>query len=589
MPPRWYYPDTMKNKIITLLLALFVLVPQFAGAQPSAADDYDSGKGCYKELLREREKASEEGWRKCISFFEGYYANQPESAKALAALFSSAKLRQEHFELRGDRSDMEGAIKGFNELIRNYPESSLADDALYGIGCMRQDALGQTDRAMKAYSHVLEKYPNGDMAVHARARLEKIQPAKVDPGLDEPPIDFAKAAPRGAGDIEEGDVPAVVESAPFPEKSGGVADPFNRAILQRVVVKDEAGATRVDMVIDKDVEHSVEFTEMGPRTGSPPELEVVLLHTKPADDLARERLLESDYVDSYKVKRLILSSGIKLSFKLRPDAGYSVKRTPSGVSVRFGPQNVATAVPASQADRTKASAALKLAGFRIVIDPGHGGEEEGAIGPNGVMEKDITLEIARRLASELRSKLGAKVYLTRTADKTLTLEQRSAFAVRKKADLFISIHANASRDRGASGVETYFLNNASDDAAEKLAKRENRNAGKDLSEVEHIISTMLQNYDAAESMDLAQEVQGRLAKKLGRSHGSVRDRGVRSALFYVLVGAKCPAILVETAFISNPEEEKLLTDERYQRNVARAITDGVKKYLKLREKALVSL
>ncbi len=230
-----------------------------------------------------------------------------------------------------------------------------------------------------------------------------------------------------------------------------------------------------------------------------------------------------------------------------------------------------------------------MAGLSIVIDPGHGGEEEGAVGPDGTMEKDVTLAIGKRLAAELRRKLGINVYLTRDSDKTMTLDERTAFAVAKKADLFISIHANASRDKGITGVETYYLNNASDEAAERLAAQENKNSGRKLTEVEHIISTMLQNHDAAESMDLASQVQSKLTKKLKRAHGEIKDRGVRSALFYVLVGAKCPAILVETAFISNPKEEQRLTSEKYQGNVADAISDGVKGYLKLRESALVSL
>jgi len=592
------------KKIITATISVILLtVSQWAVAQTSPADEYDSGKGCYSALLREGGKAPAEEWRNCIGFFDGYYESNPQSSKAAAALFSAGKLKQEHYRLRRDRSDLEGAVKSFNQLVKNFPKSSLADDALYRIGCMRQDSFNQPERARKAFSHVLENYPSGDMAVNAKARLAKLEKAGTGTeavaaaGVEAPQADEPEQAPvpavsdttdePGAKDsIEEKDLSAAETQDVEIVRSGEVADAFNRATLLDVVTKEAGGVTTVDLVVDKDVEHSVEFTELGLRTGSPPELEVVLLHTKAADDLKRERLLESSCLDSYEVKGLILSSGIKVSFKLRPETAYSVKRSDRGVRVTLSSRGVASASPQPS---EKGRDDSELSGFTIVIDPGHGGDEDGAIGPDGTKEKDVTLAMSKRLASELRSKLGARVYLTRTRDATMTLDERTEIAVRKKADLFISIHANASRDRSISGIETYFLNNASDEAAARLAAQENGNAGRKLTEVEHIISTMLQNYDAAESMDLAREVHGRLAKSVKRSHSQVKDRGVRSALFYVLVGAKCPAILVETAFISNPKEEKLLKDKKYQRNVADAIAEGVKGYLKVRDKALVSL
>jgi len=227
--------------------------------------------------------------------------------------------------------------------------------------------------------------------------------------------------------------------------------------------------------------------------------------------------------------------------------------------------------------------------LRIVIDPGHGGKDPGAIGPKGTKEKDIALIISRKLAKELRKKTGAKVYLTRSRDRYLTLEDRDAYAVSKKADLFISIHANASRKRAMTGIETYSLNNASDKAAARLAMRENRASRKTLSDVEHILSTMLQNYDTLESKYVADQVQTSLMKRMSRRYPGVRNRKVRSALFYVLVGAKCPAILVETSFISNPREERRLLNRHYQDHLAIAIAEGVRGYVSNRAKGVSAL
>lgn len=219
-----------------------------------------------------------------------------------------------------------------------------------------------------------------------------------------------------------------------------------------------------------------------------------------------------------------------------------------------------------------------------MIDPGHGGDEAGAMGPRGTKEGDVVLAISKQLAAILEKDKDMGVFLTRKRDKALTLEDRNEFAVSKGADLFISIHANAATNRKMSGIETYFLNNASDKAAEKLARRENMASKKKVSDVEHILSTMLQNYDAAESKDLAMRIQRSLMRRMGKKYPNIKNRSVRSALFYVLVGAKCPAVLVETSFISNPTEEKRLTNKKYQEEIAASIADGIRAYLKDSEK-----
>jgi N-acetylmuramoyl-L-alanine amidase len=190
------------------------------------------------------------------------------------------------------------------------------------------------------------------------------------------------------------------------------------------------------------------------------------------------------------------------------------------------------------------------------------------------------------MARYLKTKTGAKIYLTRKRDKYLTLEQRNAFAVSNKADIFISVHANASTNPAMTGIETYYLNNATDKAAEKLARRENAASHKKLSDEEHILSTMLQNVNTEESKTLALHVQGSLMKKMKSNYKNVKDRQLRSALFYVLVGAKCPAILVETSFISNKTEEERLLDPKYQESVAAAIAEGVQTYIKKNENYL---
>jgi len=219
-------------------------------------------------------------------------------------------------------------------------------------------------------------------------------------------------------------------------------------------------------------------------------------------------------------------------------------------------------------------------GVVIVLDPGHGGSDTGAVGPGGTQEKDLTLEIAKRLSSELKDKItGAVVYLTRESDRALILDERVAFANKKRADLFISIHANASESSKERGIQTYYLNNATDSAASRLAAQENKSSGRKTSDLDKIISTMIQNASAEESRELAGFVHKSLVKGLSHRYSMIKDEKVRSALFYVLVGVKCPSILVEVSYVSNPAEEKRLTSRKYQKDIADAISAGVSNHI----------
>jgi N-acetylmuramoyl-L-alanine amidase len=212
---------------------------------------------------------------------------------------------------------------------------------------------------------------------------------------------------------------------------------------------------------------------------------------------------------------------------------------------------------------------------RVVVDAGHGGHDPGAIGPGRVREKDVTLAMARRLASRLRAE-GFEVVLTRNGDRYLALEERTALANTARGDLFVSIHANAHPRRNRSGVETYFLNVADDRYAARLAARENGlDAEEGLGDVARILTDLDAKASADSSRRLAQLVQREVCGGVRSRVGDVRDLGVKSALFYVLLGARMPAVLVETAFISNRVEERRLASPRYQDEVAAGIARAV--------------
>jgi N-acetylmuramoyl-L-alanine amidase len=224
---------------------------------------------------------------------------------------------------------------------------------------------------------------------------------------------------------------------------------------------------------------------------------------------------------------------------------------------------------------------LALGVRRIMIDPGHGGKDYGAPGYlKGVHEKKVVLAIAKRLQQMIQSQLKVEAILTRDRDKYLSLEERTAMANTLDADLFISIHTNASPDRRASGVETYILNLATDDEAIRVAARENATSTKNISDLDSILNSLMTNAKVSESTRLASYVQQYMARSLKRKYKQIRSKGIKQAPFYVLLGANMPSILIETSFISNPRECKRLISKNYQKQLCQGIIDGIKRYIK---------
>ena len=220
---------------------------------------------------------------------------------------------------------------------------------------------------------------------------------------------------------------------------------------------------------------------------------------------------------------------------------------------------------------------------RVVVDPGHGGHDNGTIGADGTREKDVALGIARKLRTVLTEQ-GLEVVLTRETDRFVRLEERARLANVARGDLFISIHCNSLPQRYIRGIETYTLNLASDRFAIRLAARENTTSEKGMSDLQFLLADLATRANTEESVRLATQVQSGLVSSLRSKDARLRDLGTKEALFYVLLGTKMPAILVETGFLSNAEEEKRLDSPAYQEDVARAIASGVQGFLGNRDR-----
>jgi N-acetylmuramoyl-L-alanine amidase len=269
------------------------------------------------------------------------------------------------------------------------------------------------------------------------------------------------------------------------------------------------------------------------------------------------------------------------SAKAAPTRGVVVDGTQPATAATPAPSPVNVPGPgAPEANRDGSFSLARQLGLgarRIVIDPGHGGHDPGTIGRGGLMEKDLVLDVSLRLEKMVREGLGAEVIMTRSTDVFIPLEERTAVANTKAADLFLSIHANASRNPTARGIETYFLSFAQNPHAESVAARENAISSATLKDLQGLVKAITLNSKIDESRDFATSVQEAMVQHQ-RSQG-VLDRGVHTAPFYVLIGANMPSVLAEIAFVTNPDDEKRLGTPEARDEIAKSLFKGVRAYL----------
>jgi N-acetylmuramoyl-L-alanine amidase len=264
------------------------------------------------------------------------------------------------------------------------------------------------------------------------------------------------------------------------------------------------------------------------------------------------------------------------------NSGSGKSRSKNAKSVGARPdliQPASAALPTRDGQSTL-TRTLGLKISRIVIDPGHGGHDTGTIGPTGLMEKDLCLDVALRLGKIIQQRLpGAEVVYTRSDDTFIPLEERTRVANESKADLFISIHANSSHDHAARGIETYYLNLKGSPDAMEVAARENATAQESIHDLEDIVKKIARSEKIDESREFAADIQESLARRIQKLNKTVKDRGVRKAPFVVLVGADMPSILTEISFLSNPADEQLLKKPEHRQRVAEGLYQGMANYL----------
>jgi len=504
-------------------------------------------------------------------------SKQLKAALAAYDQLMSSKKRQKY------RDQWEICINRFKAVYRSNPKGGDAAESLYTMGLLyeglSEESRRQTDRELAAvyYRRVHSEFPSSAFSGKAEEKLKGYrQVGRMAAAAADDPLAAIIAGRQEA-----------------PAKVAGVAAPHADTVtVSGLRFWSNPSYTRIVIDADQETSFSHRLLEKDPAIKKPQRLYIDLNRSRlgagiqkfiPINDELLSDARAGQYtpdavrivVDIKSFKNYKIFS-LKNPFRIVLDVwGQDLKR-----------QTVAGSAPPAQPSSEKLSPGaiarqLALGVSRIVIDPGHGGKDYGAPGYlKGVHEKNVVLEIAKKLARKVESELKCDAILTRTTDRYLTLEERTAIANTQNADLFISIHTNAVRNKNAYGIETFYLNLATDDDAIRVAARENATSAKNISDLESILNDLMQNAKINESSRLAAMVQSEMYQHLRGKYSHIRSKGVKKAPFYVLLGAQMPAILVETSFISNPRECKRLNTSKYQEELCNGIIRGIRQYIK---------
>jgi len=562
-----------------------------------------------------------EALRHCIEQFEQIARQDATGKYSDKCLYLIAQSYHRLHDLTHGREELKAAKDSYRAVVQKFPASSLADDAQYLTG-----VLYMSDDPAQAYIEFCKVgiyFHKGDMrpkAARMMAQLgEKLgydQWKRKDPssgvsrngnGTAAPPATSPQSVPAAsqASGAQNGPGGKSSSKSSLSGLSGSSTKQESSAVNQLKKVQHWSGPdfTRVVLYMSDPVTFKEQTTQADPKSQQPGRISLDLKncvltskvnpHIRVMDTFLREVrstqidesqarvVLDTEPIDSYRIfsmadpVRLIIDVRGRRPKTDRP--AVSAASAPAGIPAQAAAKVAPGKLPSSAPNLAKQ---LGLGVRRIIIDPGHGGKDKGAISANKCYEKDITLAIAKELKGALEVETGCEVILTRTRDRFLSLEERTAIANTQKADLFISIHTNAHENRSLHGVETYYLNLSKDKESARVAAFENATSSKKISDLEAILHDLMLHSKINESSQLASEVQCKIISKLRGRYEGIRDLGIKQAPFYVLLGAEMPSILIETAFLTNEREELRLKDPNFQQNLAKAISAGIGSYIR---------
>ncbi len=580
----------MTQRLLPSLMAMLLLLPAHARASDAARTAYTRTLGQERVVRDASDHATAASIRRVIHAYEKIVQRYPASGYADNALWQAANLALLAFDRSGDDADRKEATRLLKMLANGYSSSSLVPQA----------------------ATTLQEIENSSAAGTARVKAEATKAERAEPpALPTPELTRADKA-----------------DATRPDRSGSTPASNDTVILKNIHRSLLPDGVRVTIDLDAEVPFHQEELERPKRVffdlkGVRAVAGLQDTTLKFDDDVVREiRLgrhpqattrvvLDLSGVDAYSVYSLYNPYRLVIDFRRTGVAKPAVVASPPPLvaslpapqppaarleigtpvpapvpavnrpplpSTERTPPSLPPAAPAANSDgKFSISRQLGLSVSRIVIDAGHGGHDPGAQA-QGINEAELTLDVALRLQKLLVKQPGVEVVMTRDTDVFIPLQERTAIANREAADLFLSIHANASPNPRARGIESYFLNFATNPEAEAVAARENSGSGQTMHALPDIVKAIALNNKINESRDFADLVQKSMIARLKTRNKQLRDLGVKQAPFVVLIGASMPSVLAEISFVTNRQEGTLLKTGAYRQQIAQALFDAVTNY-----------
>jgi N-acetylmuramoyl-L-alanine amidase len=543
--------DTILRRVSFLILSLLLVSTSLSAANYNAKELYDQAVKLEEALKKSGDKQAQiSEWKKVVEAYRKVYYNNPSSGYCDNSLFHVGGLYAEMGRRFNDNLYLHRACSTYEFLIQQYGSSSLVEEAMLEYIRIMRDELNQENESQVMEERLRKRSPKMAENVLKESSATATQPATLKslrhytgPDYTRVVLDFDKEVPFKRDRLMNPDRLYVdfdntVAFKDLLEQQFSVDDGFLKQIR---VGQNTFRKARV--VLDlKSIENFEIFSLYHPYRV------VIDIQGKKAPVAAVTPAPIAPQITTEVPKETTVDQNETPEMaKTNTTGQYSLARQ-LGLTVR-----------------------------RIVLDPGHGGHDPGAM-RSGMKEKDITLDVTQKLKGILEQEYGYEVLMTRTEDDYVPLEERTAFANGKSADLFVSVHVNSSRNKKAKGIETYYLNFATTPETMEVAARENAISEKNMGELQKLTTAIALNTKIEESRDFAKLIQTNLVGHLQKGYAP-NNLGVKQAPFYVLIGAQMPSILAEISFISNESEYNLLETSGYRQTIAQGLARGIKSYV----------
>lgn len=593
----------IRAAILTIWVLCCLLALSIPAWADSAQDAFKSAEIAKQEFLKDgNAQKMRHHWLGVIGKYEKLAEKYPQSPYAARALATAGDLYMDLYKISRLSSDVDEAMERYRKAAKKNPDTPEAAGSQLAVGRILLDYRDDPDRAYVELLKVELNHPKQKEAVDEARRLMN--------GI--------------AG--KSGVQPPTMATSASPETSASAGNSL--AQITGVRYWHNPTYSRVAVDLNREITFEDHLLRQNPKLDQPMRLYLDLNGARIAPNVQQEMLIKDGLLKRARVAQFD-SGTVRVVLDIQNIHNYRifsltnpfrivVDVTGNGTPEKKEP--VETAAVKSKADKppeaskaetpkadpkqplqdlretalkrkreprgpvskkTDAESLARQLGLgirKVVIDPGHGGKDQGAASPKGLKEKDLTLLVSKQLAKKIKDRLGLDVVLTRSTDVFLTLEERTAKANTEGADLFISIHANAHTSSKVKGIETYILNIATDKEAMRVAALENAATKKNMSDLQVILGDLMLNSKISESSRFGHEVHRAMVKGLGKNYKGVKDLGVKQAPFYVLIGANMPSVLVELGFMTNPTEEKRLQNSKYIDRLTDGIVEGLKAY-----------